>query len=188
MIRLINLGKKLPYNYVVDPMGYFEPGMIGMFYNRSSSPTCGVSDGHAPIGIIDDVRNANDDSTYASGRITIWNCDVTAYTDQFESNDTYHCGDYLGVSKNGKLAAGSSIHHQVAKVLRIPSAMNPTLEFLWIPQLTTAIAVANLSSIKKFGINTKGVICSKCNTNNEYINDPNQPDGTYICYSCRSGF
>lgn len=30
------------------------------------------------------------------------------------------------------------------------------------------------------------IICKKCNTINEYLDKPNQPDGTHICYSCRS--
>lgn len=31
-----------------------------------------------------------------------------------------------------------------------------------------------------------GVRCKKCGTFNPYLDTPNQPDGTHICYSCRS--
>lgn len=34
---------------------------------------------------------------------------------------------------------------------------------------------------------TKGVICAKCNTSNEYLETPNQADGSHLCYQCRSG-
>lgn len=37
--------------------------------------------------------------------------------------------------------------------------------------------------IESFGIDQKQ-ICTKCKTINEYA-EPNQPDGTYICYGCR---
>lgn len=30
-----------------------------------------------------------------------------------------------------------------------------------------------------------GMNCSKCNGYNKYISSGNQPDGTFICYSCR---
>jgi len=33
--------------------------------------------------------------------------------------------------------------------------------------------------------NEKGLACTKCNFLNEYITEPNQDDGTYICYKCR---
>ena len=30
-----------------------------------------------------------------------------------------------------------------------------------------------------------GVTCSKCGDFNEYITEPNQDDGTHLCYKCR---
>ncbi len=33
--------------------------------------------------------------------------------------------------------------------------------------------------------NKKGLVCIKCNFLNEYMTEPNQDDGTYICYKCR---
>lgn len=33
---------------------------------------------------------------------------------------------------------------------------------------------------------SKGCLCKKCNDFNEYA-EPNQEDGTFICYGCRRG-
>lgn len=30
----------------------------------------------------------------------------------------------------------------------------------------------------------EGCVCRKCNSKNEYA-EPNQKDGTYVCYECR---
>ncbi len=62
------------------------------------------------------------------------------------------------------------------------------------------IMVANLEGVKKTELISvsvaptqkqyyaHGMNCKRCNTINEYVTEANQPDGSYICYSCRSGF
>ena len=40
----------------MDPSAEFEPGMIGQLNVSGNQIVCGVSDGRAPIGIIDDIR------------------------------------------------------------------------------------------------------------------------------------
>lgn len=36
--------------------------------------------------------------------------------------------------------------------------------------------------------NISGMICSNCNEIYPYVDKPNQPDGSFKCYKCRSGF
>lgn len=57
MLRLIHVANTLPVSYPVDPSAVFEPGMIAGLKVSGSSTVCGVSDGLAPIGIIDDVNS-----------------------------------------------------------------------------------------------------------------------------------
>jgi hypothetical protein len=39
---------------------------------------------------------------------------------------------------------------------------------------------------QKAGIKlANGMTCARCNLLNEYVTEPNQDDGTYICYNCR---
>lgn len=56
MLRLIQVGNSLPFSYPVDLTSEFEPGMIGQLTLMGNNIVCGVSDGTAPIGIIDEVR------------------------------------------------------------------------------------------------------------------------------------
>lgn len=50
--------------------------------------------------------------------------------------------------------------------------------------VTLTIPQEDAKEIKK---HTGGCSCKKCREFNEYA-EPNQEDGTFICYSCRRGF
>lgn len=39
-------------------------------------------------------------------------------------------------------------------------------------------------SVSGFGCVAYGCVCKKCNAKNEYA-EPNEPDGSYVCYDCR---
>lgn len=135
MLRIINTGKSLPDNYLVDPNDFFEPGMIGSFTGkRNKMNICGRSRGSYPVGVIDDVRNKLDDSTQASGRITIWNSDIEAETDIFEP-DTYSENQLLFVSSQGKFCSvykkAFKAAQGVANVIKVPNKLNPFLHFKW---------------------------------------------------------
>lgn len=56
ILRLIQVGNALPVSYPVDMTSEFQPGMIAQLSLMGNNIVCGVSDGTAPIGIIDDTR------------------------------------------------------------------------------------------------------------------------------------
>lgn len=56
MLRLVEIGLSLPLNRPVDPSAVFMPGMVGQLSSVGNQSVVTVSDGRAPIGIIDDVR------------------------------------------------------------------------------------------------------------------------------------
>jgi hypothetical protein len=56
MLRLVQVGNALPDSRPVDPIAEFQSGMIGQLYARGGKAVCGVSDGTAPYGILDDIR------------------------------------------------------------------------------------------------------------------------------------
>jgi len=56
VLRLISVGNTLPLSYPVDPTSTFQPGQIGQLKVIGDAIVCGVSDGTAPLGIIDDVN------------------------------------------------------------------------------------------------------------------------------------
>ena len=58
MLRIVHAGNSLPGSWPLDPTAEFEPGMIAQLKVLGNDIICGISDGTAPLGIIDDVRTA----------------------------------------------------------------------------------------------------------------------------------
>lgn len=56
MLRIIQSGNSLPFSYICDPNSEFQPGMLAQLNAFGNQIVCGVSDGTAPIGIIDDIK------------------------------------------------------------------------------------------------------------------------------------
>lgn len=56
MLRIIESGNSLPYSWPVDESAEFEPGFIGQLTAIGNQIKCTVSNGTAPIGIIDDTK------------------------------------------------------------------------------------------------------------------------------------
>ena len=58
MLRLIQVGNALPFSYPVDGTSIFQPGQIGQLKLYGNDIVIGLSDGTAPMGIIDDIRTS----------------------------------------------------------------------------------------------------------------------------------
>lgn len=58
MLRLIQVGNTLPLSFPVDPTSEFQPGQIAQLKVIGNEIVCGVSDGTAPFGIIDDINTS----------------------------------------------------------------------------------------------------------------------------------
>lgn len=56
MLRIVHTGTALPASFPLDPTAEFEPGMIAQLKVIGNDIICGISDGTAPLGIIDDIR------------------------------------------------------------------------------------------------------------------------------------
>lgn len=228
MLRLVQVGNALPASFICDPSAEFQPGMIAELVVIGNQIMATVSNGTAPIGIIDDIKtraftnvswneeiyipavgvNSNgrlvtpvdvkaelkkpnviassftssvnvvlnptngvvtflagtplnidltgsgtfngikavvnytyqvanvpgDDSTAASGRMTVWYSRMFAQTDQYETNQQYPVRANLFVSETGYLTTRrpSSIHPAVAMVTAPPTPMNTMIEFLYL--------------------------------------------------------
>jgi hypothetical protein len=231
MLRLTQVGNSLPFSFPVDPNAEFEPGMVAQLTLMGNQQVCGVSDGTAPIGIIDDIKKnafsavsidevviapipsaiitgsgvnlytvvdvkaelrnphitessftsrnvdvalnavngiitfiagtqlnydqdgdgvpdairtvvsytyqvANvpgDDSTGASGRITVWFQKMIVATDMFETNQRYPINAPLFVSEGGLFTTRqiSPDYPSIAMVTAPPSSIHGSLELLW---------------------------------------------------------
>lgn len=228
MLKPIQVGLGRPIGYLVNPNSIFEPGMIAQMQMIGNDVVIGVSDGTAPIGIIDDIKttaftqavideiviievpttfdgynwvssmvgvqelqNADivsnsfvadfgglilnpvngtlrvpvgtvvnyqtensvvpnavrtttryafrvpnipgEDSTTASGKMTIWFTRGIFQTDQFETDVPFQVNAPLFVSPRGKLttALTSPTQPGVAMCIVPPTAHNGMLEFIW---------------------------------------------------------
>lgn len=58
MLRLIQVGNSLPVSFPVDPTSVFQPGQVAQLKVIGNEIVCGVSDGTAPFGIIDDINTS----------------------------------------------------------------------------------------------------------------------------------
>jgi len=58
MLRLVQIGNTLPLSYPVDPTSEFQAGQIAQLKVIGNEIVCGVSDGTAPLGIIDEINTS----------------------------------------------------------------------------------------------------------------------------------
>src|SRR3954470_21048502 len=56
MFRIVQAGNSLPHSWPVDPNAEFQPGQLAQLNVIGNNIVAGVSDGTAPIGIIDEVK------------------------------------------------------------------------------------------------------------------------------------
>lgn len=59
MLRLVQVGNALPHSFIVDPAAEFMSGSIAQLTTMGNNIVCGLSNGSAPIGIIDDVKTSS---------------------------------------------------------------------------------------------------------------------------------
>lgn len=56
MLRLVQVGNTLPASFIVDPSSEFQPGQIAELTVLGNQVMVTVSNGTAPLGIIDDIK------------------------------------------------------------------------------------------------------------------------------------
>lgn len=56
MLRLVQIGNALPASFICDPSAEFQPGMIAELTVIGNQVMATVSNGTAPIGVIDDIK------------------------------------------------------------------------------------------------------------------------------------
>ena len=128
MLRIIQAGNALPVSYSVDLSSTFQPGQVGQMKIVGQDVVVGLSDGTAPLGIIDDVRTQSFTQTIYNEIVIIRGSDIESdgynfYTGQDAKQELNNAGlisssfvaDYEGLilnSINGilTLPAGSVLN------------------------------------------------------------------------------
>lgn len=59
MLKLVQYGNIMPFSFPVNPDAEFQPGQIAQMQTSGNQIVCGVSDGTAPLGIIDDIKTTS---------------------------------------------------------------------------------------------------------------------------------
>lgn len=72
MLRFVQVGNSIPFFFPVDPTAEFEPGYIAQLNLKGNQVVCGVSDGTAPIGIIDDIKKNAFSSTSIDEEVIVY--------------------------------------------------------------------------------------------------------------------
>ena len=129
----------IPTSFITSPVDVQLIARNGVVNFLQYTPLNFDSDGD---GIADSIRTVvsytyqvpnvpGDDSTAASGRVTIWFMRMIAQTDQYETNQIYPVNANLFVSENGLLTTSRPTpdHPGVAFVTGPPSSIFGTLEF-----------------------------------------------------------
>ena len=106
MLRLIQVGNALPATFICDPSAQFQPGQIAELTVIGNQVMATVSNGTAPIGIIDDIK------TKAFTNVS-WNEVVIVPA--------------VGVMQGGQLVTPIDIKAELRKPNIIPSSFTSTV-------------------------------------------------------------
>ena len=112
-LKIVQIGNALPVSYPVDPTAEFEPGMIAQLYLRGNQLVCGVSDGRAPFGIIDDFK-------------------TRAFT--APSIDEVVIAQAPAINEGGKLVTPVDIKQELINPNVIPHSFITTLDVALVPR------------------------------------------------------
>lgn len=146
MFRTIQVGTGRPVSYPVDPNASFQPGMIAQLKVIGNDVVMGVSDGTAPFGIIDDMKDtafvrpvvdevviieapviSSDGYSYTLGVDTIKNLNNAAIV------DSSFISDYEGLSLNPVngvvLAPAGSVLNYRANGSSTPNAIRALVSY-----------------------------------------------------------
>jgi hypothetical protein len=126
MLRLIQTGNALPFSYPVDPSSSFQPGQIGQLKLVGQDIVLGISDGTAPLGVIDDVRTSAFTQPVVDEIVLIRAPDSSlVYTDGY---NFFNKVDFTAPLNNGGIIQSSFVADYDGLVL------NPTNGILTLPK------------------------------------------------------
>lgn len=103
MLKVIHTAITLPISIPMDPTAEFEPGMIGQLKIIGNDIVCGVSDGTAPFGIIDDART----NAFKKSQIDeVIEIDISA-TETDENGNLVNISEAIGFLEFSNIVNGS---------------------------------------------------------------------------------
>lgn len=112
MLRLVQVGNTLPASFIVDPSAEFQPGQVAELTVIGNQVMATISNGTAPIGIIDDIK-------------------IRAFTNV--SWNEVVIVPAVGVIQGGVLVTPIDIKAELRKPNVVPSSFNSTVNVVLNP-------------------------------------------------------
>lgn len=106
MLRLVQVGNALPASFICDPSAEFQPGMVSQLVVIGNQIMATVSNGTAPIGIIDDIK-------------------TRAFTNVSWNEEIYVPA--VGVNSNGRLITPIDVKAELKKPNVLASSFTSTV-------------------------------------------------------------
>ena len=106
MLRLVQVGNALPASFICDPSAEFQPGMVSELVVIGNQIMATVSNGTAPIGIIDDIK-------------------TRAFTNVSWNEEIYVPA--VGVNSNGRLVTPIDVKAELKKPNVLASSFTSTV-------------------------------------------------------------
>ena len=133
MLRLVDVNDSKPVSFPVDLDNSFEAGQLAQLKAVGEVIVCGISNGMAPFGIIDDTNTPNMSTVKKSKRITVWTKGIFE-TDQYDTSQLYKEDSILYCNRYGRLTSHKSSDNQVpvATLVKVPCSCQPNIWFKWI--------------------------------------------------------
>lgn len=128
MIKVVESVRDNPIQLFPDKtIIFFQPGLVSQMVEIDGVPSCTISDGTRPFGLIEKT-----DKIY--GLVSIWFDTMIVRTDMFESTCSYLPGNSLYVSKNGKITTQKIDDNSilVGHVISGPNDKKKYVELNWI--------------------------------------------------------
>jgi hypothetical protein len=131
MLRIVQTGVSLPASWPVDPTAEFESGMIAQLKTIGNDIVVGVSDGTAPLGIIDDVRTSAFTKTQIDEvvEISVTNIETDLNGQVVNTNDEFGFLEYPSLLENSFTSTITVYLNPVNGVITVPAGTPLNFDF-----------------------------------------------------------
>ena len=123
MLKVIHTGNAMPMSLPVDPTAEFQPGMFAQLGLIGNDIVASISDGTAPLGIIDDVRTTAFTKAQVDEIITIdaQSSEVDANGKRVSAVDVTGVMEYPNIIQNSFTSTISVLLNSVNGVVTVPA-------------------------------------------------------------------
>lgn len=127
MIQIIESICAGPIRFLPDKKAKLVPGLVAQIVEIDGVPSCTVSDGTRPFGVIGAIDGPH-------GLVSIWFDSMILRTSKYERRETYDPGNPLYVSKKGKFTTKKPMEnsHLVGHVIMGPDDQRNYVELSWV--------------------------------------------------------